>query len=128
MKNELKDRSEVMELAHALVQIGYMFNDAQRIAWKVEQAKAKMMKNLVLIRFYRKDGALVSKVATLNPAFLPSGKLKMKRRSTPRQVVFWSVNDNDYRSFLADNFISVDDMTSIQSLIQSSMGDMQFAA
>lgn len=128
MKNELKDRSEVMELAHTLVQIGYPFNDAQRIAWKVEQAKAKMMKHLVLIRFHRKDGALVSKVATLNPAFLPGKKLKMKRRSTPRQVVFWSVNDNDYRSFLADNFISVDDMTSIQSLIQSSMGDISFAA
>ena len=121
MKNELKDRSEVMELAHALVEVGHAFNEAQRLAWKVERAKEKMMKHLVLIRFYRKDGALVSKVATLNPAFLPSGKLKIKRRSTPRQVVFWSVNDNGYRSFRADNFVSVDDMTSIQSLIQQQL-------
>lgn len=117
MKNELKDRSEVMELAHTLVEQGYPFAEAQRMAWKVERAKEQMMKNLVLIRFHRKDGALVSKIATLNPAFLPSGKLKIKRRSTPRQIVFWSVNDNGYRSFLADNFISMDDMTSIQSLI-----------
>ena len=121
MKNELKDRSGVMELAHTLVDVGYDFAEAQRMAWKVERAKEQMMKNLVLIRFLRKDGALVSKIATLNPAFLPSGKLKIKRRSTARQIVFWSVNDNGYRSFLADNFISMDDMTSIQSLIHQQL-------
>lgn len=121
MKNELQDRSEVMELAHVLVEHGYVFAEAQRMAWKVERAKEKMMKNLVLIRFHRKDGALVSKIATLNPAFLPHGKLKLKRRGTPRQIVFWSVNDNGYRSFLADNFVSIDDMTSIQDLIQQQL-------
>jgi hypothetical protein len=121
MKNELKDRSEVMELAHAMTATGYTLAEGQRIAWKVEQAKAKMMKNLVILRFRRKDGVVVSKLATLNPAFLPSGRLKIKRRSTPRQVVFWSVNDNGYRSFIADRLVSVDDMTSIQQLIQQQL-------
>lgn len=121
MKNELKDRSEVMELAHAMVEVGYTLSDAQRIAWNVEQAKAKMMKHLVILRFQRKDGVIVNKLATLNPAFLPSGKLKMKRRSTPRQVVFWSVNDKGYRSFIADRLISVDEMSSIQDMIQQQL-------
>lgn len=124
MKNELKDRSEVMELAHAMVEVGYTLSDAQRIAWNVEQAKAKMMKNLVILRFQRKDGVIVNKLATLNPAFLPSGKLKMKRRSTPRQVVFWSVNDKGYRSFIADRLVSVDEMSSIQDMIQQQLNSV----
>lgn len=121
MKNELKDRSAVMELAHVLTNKGHHFNEAQRIAWRIENAKAKMMKNLVVVRFYRKDGVLVTKKATLNPAFLPKGQLKLKQRSTPLQVVFWSIHDNHFRSFLADNLVSIDDMQSIQQLIQEQL-------
>ena len=124
MNTEYAERSQVMEVAHQLVKKGLNFDHAQKKAWQVEMARKKMIKNIVAIRFYRKDGVLVTKLATLNPAFLPKGKIDiLQRENSYLQVTFWSVRDHDYRSFLVQNFVSVDDITSIENLLRE-----QFAA
>lgn len=118
MNTAKPERSEVMKLSHELEQTGYNFAEAQRQAWKVAQAQAEMVKNLVEISFYRKNGTYTSRLATLNPAFLPGDKVEVTPRPTcPLQIIFWSVTDNAYRSFLAQNFITVKQVQSIQQLV-----------
>ncbi|MCB0633118.1 MAG: DUF2693 domain-containing protein [Lewinella sp.] len=70
------------------------------------------------IVFRRKDGVVVRKLATLNPTFLPREKTEVQpRQDHPEQIIFWSVRDGGYRSFLAQNLLRVEAPASILDLI-----------
>ena len=109
-------RDKVADLSAKLRKLGIRPDAARRHARKVLEAKALMWKNLVEIRFFRKDGQLVTKVATMNPAFLPEGKHDIRQNDDPRVVTFWSVQDDGYRCFLAENFVSVVGLRNIRQL------------
>lgn len=109
-------RDKIADLSANLRQLGIRPDAARRHARKVLEAKALMWKNLVEIRFFRKDGQLVTKIATQNPAFLPEGKRDIQQKEDPRVVTFWSVQDDGYRCFLAENFVGVVGLRNIRQL------------
>lgn len=101
-----------------LVQQGLSRSWARRKVRLVNQLQREMLKNLVHIVFRRKDGVVVRKLATLNPAFLPKDKTSvMPRPNNPQQIIFWSVHDGGYRSFVAQNLLRIEESKSIESLI-----------
>lgn len=101
-----------------LVQRGIHPAWARRKVRMVRQLQQDMLKNLVHIVFRRKDGVVVRKLATLNPAFLPKDKtVVMPRPNHPEQIIFWSVRDGGYRSFLAQNLLRTEQVESIEALI-----------
>lgn len=101
-----------------LVRRGISRDWALRKVRMVKQLEKDMLKNLVNIVFQRKDGVVVRKLATLNPAFLPKDKTTvMPRNNHPEQIIFWSVRDGGYRSFLAQNLLKVEQPESIEALI-----------
>ena len=109
-------RERVADLSAKLRELGIRPDSARRHARKVLEAKALMWKNLVEVRFFRKDGRMVTKIATMNPAFLPEGKHAIRQNDDPRVVTFWSVNDDGYRCFLAENFVGVVGLRNIRQL------------
>ncbi|MEZ4993195.1 MAG: SH3 beta-barrel fold-containing protein [Saprospiraceae bacterium] len=101
-----------------LVQLGLSRSWARRKERLVRQLEHDMLKNIVPIVFRRKDGVVVRKFATLNPAFLPREKTEVQPRPDhPEQIIFWSVRDEGYRSFLAQNLLRVEAPASIVDLI-----------
>ena len=109
-------RERIADLSQQLRQLGIRPDTARRHARKVLEARELMWKNLVEIRFFRKDGTLVTKIATMNPAFLPDGKHQIQQKEDPRIVTFWSHRDNGYRCFLAENFVGVVGLHNIRHL------------
>jgi hypothetical protein len=101
-----------------LVSLGVSRSWARRKERMIRQLQRDMLKNLVPIVFRRKDGVVVRKLATLNPAFLPKDKTEvMPRPDHPEQIIFWSVRDGGYRSFLAQHLMRVEAPASIESLV-----------
>lgn len=101
-----------------LIRQGLSRSWARRKVRMVSQLQREMLKNLVHIVFRRKDGVVVRKLATLNPAFLPKDKTSvMPRPNNPQQIIFWSVRDGGYRSFVAQNLLRMEKSESIEDLI-----------
>lgn len=101
-----------------LVRMGLSRAWARRKERLVRQLQRDMLKNLVPIVFRRKDGVVVRKLATLNPAFLPKDKTEVQPRPDhPEQIIFWSVRDGGYRSFLAQHLLRVEAQESIEGLV-----------
>jgi len=121
MKNFTINRSKIMQIAHQLKKLGFSFGDAQRKAWEIVKAKSRMVKNLVAVTFKKKDGTETTRIATLNPAFLPEPKNSKGRKSNPLKVNFWSITDNGFRSFLAQNFVSVRNIDTIKNLVSKQL-------
>lgn len=107
MEKKAISRSAVMKLAHQLKAEGYSFGKSQRKAWVVSKAKKRMSEKTVKLTFHKKDGTQTTRVGTLNESLVPTGHL-YTRPDHPLQTIFWSFTDNDYRSFLAQNFVEVE--------------------
>ncbi|PHN02458.1 SH3 beta-barrel fold-containing protein [Flavilitoribacter nigricans] len=113
--NDLAARENLYD---KLVRLGLSRSWARRKVRMVRRLQEDMLKNLVYVVFQRKDGVVVRKLATLNPAFLPEGKTTvMPRPDHPEQIIFWSVGDGGYRSFLAQNLLKTEQPESIEALV-----------
>lgn len=118
----MDNESVQLSLFDALLEKGLNPAWATRKARMIEQLQKEMLKNIVGIVFRRKDGVVVHKLATLNPAFLPKDKTSvMPRPNHPEQIIFWSLRDRGYRSFLAHNFFRTEKIQSIGELIQEKL-------
>lgn len=104
-KSNVIKRSDVMKLAHQIKGKNNDFSVAQHKAWVVGKVKEKMKKGLVQLTFNKKDGTTTTRLGTLQTEHVPSKRPIEQRESAPMQVIFWSLTDEGYRSFLANNFL-----------------------
>lgn len=104
-KSNVINRSDVMKLAHQIKSKNNNFSLAQHKAWVVGKVKEKMKDGLVRLTFNKKDGTTTTRLGTLQTEHVPSKRPIEQRESAPMQIIFWSLTDDGYRSFLADNLL-----------------------
>ncbi len=124
MKNSIKiNRSAVLSFAHAIqAKVKLAWGECQKLAWKVFRLKEQLKKNILKITFQKADGTETTRLATLNPAFLPEPKVNTKKRvSKSHKVTFWSVSDGAFRSFLPEKFLKVEGTLSISHLVSAAL-------
>lgn len=107
-KSNAIKRSDVMKLAHQIKSKNNNFSLAQHKAWIVGKVKEKMKKGLVQLTFNKKDGTTTTRLGTLQTEHVPSKRPIEQRASAPMQVIFWSLTDEGYRSFLADKLLEAE--------------------
>ena len=107
-KSTVIKRSDVMKLAHRIKGQNNNFSLAQHKAWVVRKVKEKMKRGLVELTFNKKDGTTTTRLGTLQTEHVPSGRPIEQRASAPMQIIFWSLTDEGYRSFLAYNLLSAE--------------------
>ena len=122
MKN-LINRSAILSFAHAILsKTKLAWGECQKLAWKIFRLKNQLKKNILKITFKKTDGTETTRLATLNPAFLPEPKRSSKKRkTTSHKVTFWSVTDGGFRSLLPENFLKVEGTLSISNLVSTAL-------
>lgn len=110
MTNSINNtRSQVLTLAHKLKAENCSFGQAQKLAWKAIRAKHLLRNEVCILKFIKADGTTSTKTATLQAEFLPAQKTTTgaARKRTSTKITFWSLTDQNFRSFLPGRFISI---------------------
>lgn len=111
---------KVNALAWRIKKAGFTWSEAMKAAWKSIKLKEKMHTNIVRITYEKADGTTTTRVATLRPEFLPVFAQKSRgvvRRKVSPKIAFWSITDDGWRSFLPQNLLSIDQVTTVKQLV-----------
>lgn len=123
MHNLKELRSLAMKITNKIKGKDLGFGFAQKQSWKVVNAKKSMRKNLVNIIYKRTDGTYKTAIATLCPALLPERKASKTNRKKfvkpVNQISYYNIELQKWESFKAEKLVSVGEVVTIASIVQS---------
>lgn len=99
-------RSRVLQIANALVRIGWSFSDAQKRGWQVVRFQEAIKTGEAVVRFFKfGDEIPQQRIATAITSANYVSKNTDKKRN-PLQVSYFEVNSGSIKSFNASRLDS----------------------
>lgn len=123
----ISHRQTALTIANKLKAEGYAFGEAQKIGWQIARLKEAMKNNVVLIHYLKKDGTDAERLATLNPALLPTPKATKKtattRKRTSSKVSYYELSEegNNWKSFLPQYLVSWSIAVDIKQVVSQTL-------